>query len=620
MRIWYFSVLCLMLCCCGCTDDTDSGSDDTHEDTEYQSETTNSDGVATFYDDGEEVIIYVKDQSTDQSLVGVDVDYINGEDFEIFLVSDPDETYHPNVGFFTHNSSHDILLELIDGASDFFLRTIFGTEERAALSNWLEYRLHNDAECPGSSGLFFYNGTYSSSQIADVQTINLNIALFLGSLTGNPAITLVSTLAGAANLDQIIEATYGQYDFNWDKLTHGIPYTQTGFNINIPSVEPIVALHNPTINENIVTLSGNATDNTNYFNTLEEPTQRCLGPTEGSDILYRFAIFGDDLNLISDFTSNPTHTFTNVPAGTFTARAIAYDETNINFDTHERSVTIEEQWTNNGRIAFVRGSSIDSEEIYTMNSDGSNQERLTNNAMRDSSPTWSPDGSMIAFHRRHGSDVNYEIYTMNANGSNQTRLTNNSTLVDAFPSFSQDGSMIAFYRYQDDGNAEIYIMNSDGSNQINVSNHPEGDYDPSWSPDGSSIAFYNHTSGPILDNEDIIVMNSDGSNRINISNKYGDERHPAWSPDGSMIAFDHYQEDGNGEIYTMNSDGSNQVNVSNHPSSDSYPTWSPDGSMITFSSNRDGNTEIYTMNSDGSNVTRLTNSSVFDGRPSWGPE
>ena len=113
-----------------------------------------------------------------------------------------------------------------------------------------------------------------------------------------------------------------------------------------------------------------------------------------------------------------------------------------------------------------------------MNADGSNQTRLTNNTAFDDGPSFSPDGSKIAFvSARDGGD---EIYIMNADGSNQTRLTNNSPLVtDFYPSFGPDGSKIAFSSDRD-GNFEIYVMNADGSNQTPLSNNPATDFSPSF--------------------------------------------------------------------------------------------------------------------------------------------
>ena len=66
-------------------------------------------------------------------------------------------------------------------------------------------------------------------------------------------------------------------------------------------------------------------------------------------------------------------------------------------------------------------------------------------------PTWSPDGSKIAFHSTR--DGNNEIYVMNADGSGQTRLTNNPA-AGLLPAWSPDGIKIAFTSIRG-GNQEI---------------------------------------------------------------------------------------------------------------------------------------------------------------------
>jgi Tol biopolymer transport system component len=93
-------------------------------------------------------------------------------------------------------------------------------------------------------------------------------------------------------------------------------------------------------------------------------------------------------------------------------------------------------------------------EIYTMNPDGTGVTRLTNNLFKDDKPSWSPDGKQIAFESRRdcattsipdNSNCFSNIYVMDADGNNVRQLT---SLPDSatHPTWSPDGSQIAFER------------------------------------------------------------------------------------------------------------------------------------------------------------------------------
>ena len=112
-------------------------------------------------------------------------------------------------------------------------------------------------------------------------------------------------------------------------------------------------------------------------------------------------------------------------------------------------------------------------------------EPLTANSAADLEPSWSPDGTAIAFASdRTG---NYGIYVMDADGGNQTRLTDNSAN-DRYPSWSPDGTRIAFASYRN-RMFDIYVMDADGGNQTRLPHNSANDRYPSWSPDGTEIAF-----------------------------------------------------------------------------------------------------------------------------------
>jgi TolB protein len=60
-------------------------------------------------------------------------------------------------------------------------------------------------------------------------------------------------------------------------------------------------------------------------------------------------------------------------------------------------------------------------------------------------------------------------------------LTNNRGIIDSYPTWSPDGSLIAFVSSRD-GNSEIYVMRADGSAVQRLTNNAAWDGQPNWSP------------------------------------------------------------------------------------------------------------------------------------------
>ena len=242
-------------------------------------------------------------------------------------------------------------------------------------------------------------------------------------------------------------------------------------------------------------------------------------------------------------------------------------------------------------------------EIYVMDADGGNQQNLTNDPNDDWAPSWSPDGKRIVFNsnrdgNRDGNRNNYEIYVMDADGGNQQRLTDND-FYDTHPSWSPDGERIAFASRRDGhfiGEAgistEIYVMDADGGNEQRLTNNRKSDWSPSWSPDGERIAFASDRKGDDV-NYEIYVMDADGKNQQRLTNNRGDDGAPSWSSDGKRIVFSS-DRDRPGqfifEVYVMDANGGNLQNLTNNPHhTDGSPAWfgpafavAPAGKILTI--------------------------------------
>jgi Tol biopolymer transport system component len=229
----------------------------------------------------------------------------------------------------------------------------------------------------------------------------------------------------------------------------------------------------------------------------------------------------------------------------------------------------------NGRVAFTMARGGD-HDIFSVGPDGSGLINVTTSRIDEYWPTWSPDGTKIAFvGPRMG------IYSVNADGTDRTKIVDSTCIRCRAPTWSPDGTKIAF-QHAVDGNLDIYVVNVDGTNLVRLTDDPAVDVQPAWSPDGSKIAFKSrrHPRG------DIFVMNADGTNPSAMTDSRGRDFGPDWSPDGSQIVFasNHHA---NTDIFIVDADGTNERHLTDTPNSwESYPGWSPNGSRIVFGRDR----------------------------------
>jgi Tol biopolymer transport system component len=284
----------------------------------------------------------------------------------------------------------------------------------------------------------------------------------------------------------------------------------------------------------------------------------------------------------------------------------------------------------NGRIAFV-----DNGKIWTVNPDGSAPQQLTSPAspLTDRNPSWSPDGTRIAFDRGQPSSTR-DLYVVNADGTGDTLLAT----AGHDPTWSPDGSEVAFLDHSD---TALYRINADGTNR-----HYQGDVtsvtdccpsDPAWSPNGTPFVFGAIYVDVFCDpfdpggecdavNNNFLAVRPPGSTcgecyqYLSVPGSY-----PDWSPTGrdlvyttARIRVDYYTWSGtDGEIAAVNEDGtSDRRTLVAGPEIDEQPAWSPDGTKIVFRRSTGTAPGLWVVGADGSGAARILGAGS---QPDWQP-
>ena len=296
--------------------------------------------------------------------------------------------------------------------------------------------------------------------------------------------------------------------------------------------------------------------------------------------------------------------------------------------------------------------------LWLVPTDGGESRQFTHGDHNDTKPTWSPDGSRLAFLSNRDDEDQPQIYIMPFGGGEARQLTD---LQGEFKSleWSPDGTQLlcqfrkkdeaAIKREEDEQKKEMGIVSrrvqrvfykldgkgflpeerwhiwavdaeSGESTQL-TDNEAHDELDPRWSPDGGEIVFCsNHADEPDLEPDavDIFVMAADGGDPRRLNTPVGEKQMPVFSPDGTRVAY--LGKEGRGEwwrntgLWVARVDGSGEarnltdshdIQVGSATINDlpghlplSPPTWSKEGNRIYVQVSEHGSTMLKSVGLD----------------------
>jgi tricorn protease len=209
-----------------------------------------------------------------------------------------------------------------------------------------------------------------------------------------------------------------------------------------------------------------------------------------------------------------------------------------------------------------------------------------------------------------------DLWTVSRDGGEARRLTAGIG-TETLPSFSPDGTMIAFTG-EYDGNRDVYVVAATGGVPRRLTYHPADEFVAGWTPDGKKIVFSSWGSSFMHYEDQLYTVPVDGGLPTALPLPIAEDA--SFSPDGTHLAYvphpkwqeawKRYHGGQTTPIWVADLKDSSTVKIPRDNSSDHHPMWV--GDTIYFLSDRNGPVSLFAYNTKTKQVSEALHSDGLD--------